>query len=511
MPEQYQYQTAVYFGDSLTDNGNFYNLTSSTLSISLPRDSFGYNQRYSDGLVYSDYATQFLDLDSQLNYAVTGARAIGDRSFLELVYELRLDSFLEVPGSDPLLAQGIDLAGQVARFLSDSAGEDLSQVSATLTFGSNDYAEFKPWLVTNYIEDSKAYVAEIIGEITKAARTLDAAGVGQVVITGLPSANFAPTYYDSPFRSPMSNYSLAYHNNQLERAVDMLQSEGINAVFVHMEAMGRAIARDPLNFGITAPLEQSYLLDTSGTDPIFNPAVEDIPLDQIAFLDGRHPTDVVHAMLGAFHAASLTSTVYVGNEFGNRKTFGDEQNLVMASGGSDRISVNGGDDIVFGEHGTDDISGGAGMDILSGGSEGDVLRGGDGDDVVHGGSGNDLIYGDDGADVLLDGLGSDSVYGGAGDDLFIFHQASLIGGADGVDLDYFDAGEGTDTLVLLLTEANAAEYAADLDEFGALVALTNQGIAATGFEDVRVVTDRAELDQFNDLARLGEADVWGLV
>lgn len=511
MPEQYQYQTAVYFGDSLTDNGNFYDLTSATLSISLPRDSFGYNQRYSDGLVYSDYATQFLGVGAEMNYAVTGARAIGDRSFLDLVYELRLDSFLEVPGSDPLLAQGIDLAGQVARFLTDTSGEDLSGFSTTLTIGSNDYAEFKPWLVTDYLTDSKAYVAQIIGEITDAARMLSAAGVGQVVITGLPSANFTPTYYSSPYGTYMTSWSLSYHNNQLEKAVEGLRAEGINAVFVDMEAIGRAVARDPLNFGIMAPLEESYLLDTSGTDPVYNPLLQDVPLDQIAFLDGQHPTDVVHAMLGAFHAASLTSSVYVGNEFGNRKTFGDEQNLVMASGGSDRISVNGGDDIVFGEHGTDDISGGAGMDILSGGSESDVLRGGDDDDVVHGGSGNDLIYGDDGADVLLDGLGSDSVYGGAGDDLFIFHQASLIGGTDGVDLDYFDAGEGTDTLVLLLTEANAAEYAADLDAFGALVALTNQGIAATGFEDVRVITDRAELDQFNNLARLGEADVWGLV
>ncbi|MEM1076877.1 MAG: SGNH/GDSL hydrolase family protein [Pseudomonadota bacterium] len=511
MPEEFQYNTVAYFGDSLTDNGNLYDLSMAAISFSLPPGSIGYNERYSNGLVYAEHATAFLGAETEYNYAISGARAIGDRTLRDLVDDLNLSYFLVVPYSDPLLDHGIDLGAQVARFLAETEGTDRSDVSATLSIGTNDYGAFKPWQVSNYIRDSKAYVAGIIAEIMENARTLDDAGVGQIAINGLPSANFSSSYYANPFLTPVSSFALSYHNNQLERAVEQLRAEGINAVFVDMEAIAKAIARDPFNFGITAPLEQSYLLEINGADPILNPALEGVPLDQIAFLDSLHPTDVVHAMLGAFHAASLTSAVYVGNEFGNRKTFGEEQNLVMASGGSDRMVLGGGDDIAFGEHGSDELSGGDGMDILSGGSESDFLVGGGDADVLHGGSGNDVLYGEDGADVMLDGTGSDVADGGAGDDLFIFTQASLMGGTDGVDSDVFIGGEGADLLVLLLTENNAGVYAADLSAFGETVALSNQGISVSSIEEVLVITDRAELDQFNDLARLGEADNWGLV
>lgn len=507
MPEEFKFDTVAYFGDSLTDNGNLHDLSVAALSFSLPRGPLGYNQRYSDGLVYAEHATGFLGAETELNYAISGARAVGNRNVGDLVEDLNLDYFLIVPDDDPLLSLGIDLSAQVDRFLADMEGQDLSGVSASLLIGTNDYGTFKPWKVTNWLSESKAFVADVIDGILENARALHEAGVGQIVINGLPGSSFS----FGPYISPFAGYSFFYHNNQVEKAVAQLQAEGINAVFVDTEAMAKAISRDPFNFGITAPMNEPYLLEVYGGDPILNPALAGVPLDQIAFLDSVHPTDVVHAMLGAFHAASLTSTVYVGNEFGNRKTFGDEQNLVMASGGSDRMVLAGGDDIAFGEHGTDELSGGAGMDILSGGSETDILWGGADADVLHGGSGNDLIYGEDGADVLLDGTGSDVADGGAGDDLFIFTQASLAGGTDGVDADVFIGGEGSDLLVLLLTEANGAAFAADLGTAGAVVALSNQGITTSGIEEIRVITDRSELDFFNDHARLEEADAWGLV
>ncbi|URF48534.1 hypothetical protein M8007_07210 [Dinoroseobacter shibae] len=140
--------------------------------------------------------------------------------------------------------------------------------------------------------------------------------------------------------------------------------------------------------------------------------------------------------------------------------------------------------------------------MLFGGADDDVLVGGTGDDVTRGGLGDD---------VLIDGLGSDFAVGGGGNDLFIFREASLIGGDGTFDENTFRGGAGFDTLAMVLTEETAEAFALTSATEGQAQALSALGITAERIEDVRVFTDLAELNQFNDLARLGEADLWALV
>jgi hypothetical protein len=315
-----------------------------------------------------------------------------------------------------------------------------------------------------------------------------------------------------PLLAPVADIVLGLHNNRLERGVEALQEAGVDAVFVDIEAITSTIVDDPLNFGITAPYDGFRVLDDDPFDPVLNPALDDVPLDQVAFFDPVHPTDTVHGVLGSFHAASLTSEVTVGNDRGSLRFLRSEQDdLVLAGGGRDFVGLRDGDDIAFGEAAEDFIFGAFGRDIISGGADDDILFGGADDDVLAGGTGDDVTRGGLGNDVLIDGLGSDFAAGGFGDDLFIFREASLIGGDGTFDENEFDGGAGFDTLALLLTAETAEAFALTSAAEGQTAALTALGIAVNRIEDVLVLTDVADLDQFNDLARLGEADLWALV
>lgn len=511
MPEAYDYGTLVYFGDSLTDDGNLYSLSGAVATDSLPVDAAGYNQRFTNGLVFAEYTTALLGVANELNFGIGGAQALGALTLRELIVDRNLEGFLTVPLSDPQLDFDINLTAQIDRFLAETDGQDRSDMSATVFIGANDYLNFEPSSPDALLLEGLGLLFRITNGVAEAAQSLADAGVGQIVINSLPSGDFFPAVTASEDLSPVAELVLGLHNVRLANTVEALQAQGVDAVYIDIEAMTRAIIADPLNFGITAPIEEVVVLSGDIENPVLNPELEDVPLDNIAFFDAVHPTDTIHGVLGSFQAASLTSEVTIGRQLGGIELLGNEQDLVLAGAGSDILALSGGDDIAFGEAGVDFVFGGSGEDIISGGSDNDLLFGGNEDDVIAGGTGNDRMNGGNGADVLIDGLGSDTASGGMGDDLFIFTQASLAGGVDGVDQDTFNGGLGADTLVLLLTEASALDFEATNLTFGEASALADFGITTRSVEDVLVFTDAADLDQFNDVARLGEADLWALV
>ena len=97
-----------------------------------------------------------------------------------------------------------------------------------------------------------------------------------------------------------------------------------------------------------------------------------------------------------------------------------------------------------------------GSDILSTtitGSEGnDTLVGGNGQDTIDGGTGNDSVSGGNGNDILDGGAGSDRVFGNNGDDIATYVTIDNIGATD-----VYDGGNGFDTLVIKLTQAQLDE------------------------------------------------------
>jgi Bacterial Ig domain/RTX calcium-binding nonapeptide repeat (4 copies) len=206
---------------------------------------------------------------------------------------------------------------------------------------------------------------------------------------------------------------------------------------------------------------------------------------------------------------------------------GDGDDTLNGGKGNDVLDGGDGDDTLNGGKGNDVLDGGDGDDTLNGGKGNDTLDGGDGDDTLNGGSGNDTLDGSDGNDTLnggsgndiLDGgAGYDKVFGGNGNDVAIYlmsENASVDSSAVAAG-DFYDGGDGNDTLQLVLTkqEFDLACVQEDIARFQAfLLEHANSGdISSTVFEfssfDL-VVQDFEKLDiVIVNEAPVAQADAW---
>ena len=97
----------------------------------------------------------------------------------------------------------------------------------------------------------------------------------------------------------------------------------------------------------------------------------------------------------------------------------------------------------------------------------------------------------------------------SGDDVFVFSQASLIGGVDDLDQNAFFGGSGQDTLLLAVD----AEIQAMIEEADNLTAALTRylGISTRGIESIEFVESAAVASLIQSDARIAEADLWGLI
>lgn len=405
--------------------------------------------------------------------------------------------------TDPRLAFDINLGGQLDRFMQDYGTTDLSDTTAVVLIGANDYGAID--LGTGSpVQDAIATVLQVAASTYAAATSLIDAGVGTVVLSTLPSVTFFPAFVDAdPVETLAIDVVFSAHNQFLRSMAEQLSGPDADVRILDTEAMTYAIAEDPTGFGLIAPYtltqEDSAVLD-------------DFDNDQVAFWDDVHPSTATHGVLGAHNAHFLNDGSIVAlTDRRDQATLGGDDDLVLAYGKSDVVNGGAGTDTVFGGTGKDVLRGQDDDDILSGGADNDRLSGGRHQDVLDGDGGDDIVRGNRGQDILIDGLGSDTVLGGSGDDTFIFTQASLIGGTDGADSDEFDGGNGTDTLYLVLDTDMAAELSSELlgaDPTSALAAL---GITASNIENIEVLVERSSLSSFSGESWYAAADIWGLI
>lgn len=489
----------VYFGDSLSDNGNLFAASDGVLPDEIRDALGGETNAASDGAPHTDYTTDILGVTDE-NYAVGAARADGVYTLDEVITNFGLGDEILVPPTDPALDFDINLGGQIDRFEADYAGSDLSDTTAFVLIGANDYGAID-LNGPNLILDGLLTVINVTASIEEATMDLLDAGVGTVVLATLPPVTFFPTFAEaSPAEAAAANLVFELHNTALQNIADDL---GPAVEIIDLGAMARAIEEDPTGFGLIAPYTQTQL-DSD--------VLDDFDPDQVAFWDSIHPTTATHGVLGAHNAHYLNGDEIVAlSDRGDVSNTGGTNDLVLAYGGADRVFAGAGDDIVFGGTGQDRLRGEADDDILSGGADADTVAGGSGNDILDGDGGDDIVRGNQGNDVLIDGLGSDTLLGGQGNDTFIFTQASLIGGTDGADSDLFNGGSGNDTLVLVLDTDTAATLGPDLTGANPTAALAALGITATNVETIEILVERSSLGDLSGEDWFAEADVWGLI
>lgn len=491
----------VYFGDSLTDNGNLLSFAAQIVEPEALDGLAGPTGAASNGPTYAAYAADFLGVDSQ-NYAVASAEVDGVQDLAFVAENFEVEEYLIVDEDDPILDTDINLDGQVDRFLEDNAGEDLSDTTAFIMIGANDYNEVdltSDTVVRDVLQKIQAVVSGIAAEAVR----LWQAGVGTIMISTLPSADFYAATVTLPEEDlALADAAFTVHNLYLAKVVELLADAGVNAVLYDVSTITDTLTEDPTAFGFIAPLGT-----TLGDDGV----LDTYDADQILSYDELHPTTAAHAIIGAFNAWVLEGNSAVALTDRADAMRGDDQaNFISGLGGNDFIRAGDGNDVVIGGTGNDDLAGQLGNDLVNGGTGDDRVRGNQGADILGGGEGDDTILGGSGNDLIVDGLGSDVCYGGLGDDTFIFTEASLIGGTEG-DADWFSGGMGTDLLIVVLDTDSYAALADDLDSGGTATALASLGITTTGIEDVVAVDGRDGLSAYADQPWYEVADLMGLI
>lgn len=493
------FDTLLYFGDSLTDSGGFFNASSKVAILGIPFEFAGYAHKFSNGPVYADRVPDLLGVDGgrDQNYAVGGARILADRTMAQV-----LDGFPIIkPDADPEdLAFGVDYRHEIERFVAALEPDaDLSDQAASILVGANDLRDFERPVArwSEQVAAAQDYGERLARGLRNQTEPLIEAGIGTVILNTLPEPRVFPAARFETFANRLlGDVIVESYNADLTEVAATFEDLGAEVILLEMGVIYEEVVDDAASFGFRRPsLTVNF---GEGALPIPNPAARLVPDEQIIFFDQIHPTTEMHAIIAAYQAASLTHAVTLGVAGENQSftgTAGDD--LLVARAGDDSAALGTGDDIALGGLGDDSLEAAGGANLLIGGDGDDVLIGGAEADILADGLGGDLLQGGAGDDLLLVGHGSDRAEGGSGDDLIVWTSPARLGDRRGFDRTEIDGGEGEDTLVLQLTERQSERLwrlRLDVDGVEDIVVLR-------GFdEDFPIVDDK-----------VATADLWHLV
>jgi len=518
-------------GDSWTDSGLHYGLSSQLLAIAADAgvDTAGlqpipfppYAQHYSNGPVFSQITADLLGADLT-SFSGGGAHALGSFPFgviAGFVYPPEVIAAVAAsPEGQDILNHDLNLAGQIDDLVAVTSADPPSRHSALVStgMGMNDIIDLEA-TPGALLGDALHLAGQIVRANLDLAHTAFDQGIGTVIFDTFPATTFLPLVSHFPPESQaIGDAAVDAVNLGLRLGALELRHEGYDVRIVDIARMADEVRADPGTFGFLN-VDQPVLLG-DGHGVVFSPNPDAPPIAQAAFWDVGHPTTNLHGVFGAFSAASLTSHTDfrgAGNDFISGRS-GDD--FVLAGAGNDKAELGAGNDIMFGGLGNDVADGESGSDLIAGGAGNDRLSGGAGSDVLAGNAGNDQLDGGAGNDALIDGLGSDRLSGGAGNDWFFATQAQMLGGS-GADSDRFDGGAGFDTLALLLPDAQTlAAVQADVNaHFGPGHTFTFSGmdLRITGIEQIVLTTEFGFTDvplPGGDLGeRIHQADLFGLL
>ncbi|MEM8755840.1 MAG: SGNH/GDSL hydrolase family protein, partial [Pseudomonadota bacterium] len=425
MTEAPGFDRIFYFGDSLTDSDEFFAASSAVAFFGIPPTAAGYDGRFSNGPVYASLVPELIGVEGgdEQNYAVGGAQLLTDRTIGEIFAGSGL---IRPDATEDDLAYRVDFKGQVARFLDEFGDEDLSGTAASIFVGLNDFNDFAPSSPEAAFDEGLAYGVTLAQTALADAAPLFAAGVDTAILNLLPDVSVFPsTQNDPPELQALGTLVSQAYNATLLEGAGQLEAAGVEVKIVDMGAIFGLVERDFGSFGFQTLDDIAVLGDNGAGGP--NPAIAGIPLDQVAFFDGVHPTEAFHGIIAGYQAASLTSTARIGDDGENRMVGDRHADLAVGAEGDDAIFLRRGDDVALAGLGDDTARGGAGEDLIAGGAGDDRIGGGGDSDVIADGLGDDVTSGGAGDDLIVDGEGADLHRGGRGDDVFVFTEAALRG------------------------------------------------------------------------------------
>jgi thermolabile hemolysin len=240
------FDTLVVFGDSLSDNGNLYALTSN----SSPDPDYYYQGRFSNGPVWVEYLADASALDCTLvDYAYGGATTDG----------------ASPPG---LIAQ-------------------VSAYTGSATLGNRTL--FAIWIGANDFLNGSVDYATSAGNIGDALDDLAAFGAEHILIVNLPDLGSTPRFLGTAGEDAARTLSQAF-NAALAAVIDVFQAANPDITVYEFDIYTflQTTAADPASYGFTNATDVCPAYATA--DDFDNSA-------GYVFWDEIHPTTEAHGVI----------------------------------------------------------------------------------------------------------------------------------------------------------------------------------------------------------------------
>jgi phospholipase/lecithinase/hemolysin len=192
----FSYNKIVFFGDSLTDDGNFYR---SVFGL-MPKSPPYYQGQFSNGSVWAEDLVKYLKV--QHPDLISENDAVGGET---TVWHNPLDGFLPY-----VLSESVD------NYFLKSGLEDRSNTLFVIFIGANDYLPGD--------DNVEGITTDVVQKINDAVERLLARGAKNVVILNLPDMSKTPRGRVSPIMQNL--YALTTtHNAKLDDLVAQLQNK----------------------------------------------------------------------------------------------------------------------------------------------------------------------------------------------------------------------------------------------------------------------------------------------
>ena len=301
----------VYFlGDSLTDTGNFLNISR------LGGDPFPVKPykpgRFSNGNVWTDNFIEEFDLDIDLitnptfsndglNFAIGGGTS-GDSNIA------RDDEGNPLPGFYGL-EQQVDVLEPLLK-VNNALGQSASDDLFFIWIGANDYFSYiqddptTPDVIeTNFprrgAETRNAVIEVVDINIKGAIHDIVDAGGEDIVVFNLPDLDKTPLAGELEKKDQRKLRRLTkIHNRRLSNAVDDIEDSNpdVNIIEVDVNSLFDDIFDNPGEFGITNATDNFTGIDLyAGLNG--SGAAEDANVNEYLFFDSVHPTSTVHSLV----------------------------------------------------------------------------------------------------------------------------------------------------------------------------------------------------------------------
>lgn len=269
--QAFNFTSVVAFGDSLSDNRNFYQTTLGFLPPSPPYAA----GRFSNGPVWVEYLAQDLQVPL-INYAFGGATS-GNINAAEDDIPAALQPFVPpLPG----------LQQEINSFVSLTPMADPNALY-TVWAGANDYLGAD-------VTDPFIPVANI----RQAVQTLAGAGAKTILIPNLPDLGQLPATRLSAASQPLSQLTIA-HNTLLANALTLLKptlAPDVNLLLLDVNTLVNQAISNPSSLGFTNATDSC--LSLSPFSLCSNP-------DQYVFWDDIHPTTAAHRQVAGLALSTV--------------------------------------------------------------------------------------------------------------------------------------------------------------------------------------------------------------